>query len=164
MVCCALDIVADIISFYHMLVRRVPRPKAVFTVQRAVTGPALISVQASGYPVEAKLWAATTGPTRRDFRLVICRHLPECLQPVVWLPTNLRPVSVANNVTTFRATQSAPAAGWTGFLVELYWKVAVPGVGTVAFRETSEVNVVPDTFPYAQCPPSECNQHGGQQN
>lgn len=71
--------------------------------------------------------AATTGPTRRDFRLVVCFDLPRCFQPgekeenrrgcfflskrgkVVWLPKKLTPTNSGG--TTFVAQQSAPAEG-----------------------------------------------------
>ena len=103
------------------------------------------------------MWVATTGPTRRDFRLVVCFDLPECFQPVVWLPHKLQPAGVAGNTTTYVAKQGTPASGWTGFLVQVNYLVPIPGFGSVSWRVSTEVNVVPDTFPFPACPPSQCN-------
>ncbi len=45
MICCALDLVADIITFYHLLVRNIPRPALDFALVHAgPTGTASITV------------------------------------------------------------------------------------------------------------------------
>jgi hypothetical protein len=57
----------------------------------------------------------------------------------------------------FKRAQGAPASGWTGFLVQVDYLIPVPGLGNVSWRVSTEVNVVPDTFPFRACPASECN-------
>jgi hypothetical protein len=177
MACCALDVVADIISFYHLLVRNIPRPSLDFSLTHAGTnGLASITVNTpqNVHVQSVNMWTATTGPTRRDFRLVVCFDLPECFQPVIWLPHKLQPSGSVGNTTTYVAKQvassdyffvfvfsnvqqGAPASGWTGFLVQVDYLIPVPGLGNVSWRVSTEVNVVPDTFPFPACPASKCN-------
>ena len=164
MACCALDLVSDIMAFYQLLVHKVERPKLSWTLDHAgVDGTARITVNSSIVPASAKMWWATTIPSsgKRDFRLVICWQLPECVQPVAWFPRDLKNLSPDNTTGMYVAEQVSPAAGWTGFLIQLDFKMDVPGLSQpVYFRESTEVNIVPDIFPFATCPESECNNPG----
>jgi hypothetical protein len=45
----------------------------------------------------------------------------------------------------------------TGFLIEMEYNVETDRNLTFSFRFSSEVNVVPDTFPFPDCPQSMCN-------
>merc|ERR1711991_463922 len=157
-----LDIVSDIIGFYKIFTRKVPRPTVEWALVHANSdGTAKITVNASQTPATANMWWADTIPSsgRRDFRLVVCFDIPACLQPTVWFPKELTNVAGPNStVAIYEAEQIAPAAGWTGFLVQLDFELDVPGFDKpVWWRISTEVNIVPDRFPFPVCPPSECN-------
>jgi len=108
---------------------------------------ASISVTPSQPPTEATLWYGTTiSKTRRDFRLVICSKLPDCLQPVFWLPQTLKPA--ANG--SYTASVSVPwDGGWTGFVIVLSYKSKYSAGGW--FDLTSQVVIVPDMYPFPFC-------------
>ncbi len=74
------------------------------------------------------------------------------MQPTLWFPQALPRQSDG----TYVAKQGAPAVGWTGFLIELYYAIQVNN-RTLNWRISTEVNIVPDVFPFAACPASECN-------
>ncbi len=67
------------------------------------------------------------------------------------------PISKFVLFSHFFLGQGAPASGWTGFLVQVDYLIPVPGLGNLSWRVSTEVNVVPDTFPFPACPPSNCN-------
>lgn len=161
MACCAMDVVSDIITFYYMHSRNLPRPQVNWNIQHSTDprhGVSSITVNSTVKPDGATMWWANTDAStgRRDFRLVVCWTLPECVQPVLWFPRKLTPVSTGPNITTFAVQQGPPAAGWTGFLVQLDFTIPNDLNRTLSFRITTEVAVTPDTFPFAACPPSEC--------
>ena len=163
MACCALDIISDIVAFYNLLVNNVTRPELSWTLDYAGKDEvARISVNSSIVAHTAKVWWADTIPSSglRDFRLVVCFQLPECVQPVIWFPDDLKNLSPDNTTGMYVAERSGPALGWTGFLIQLDFKMALPSGDFVFFRETTEVNVVPDNFPFPVCPQSECNNPG----
>jgi PhoPQ-activated pathogenicity-related protein len=158
MACCILDVTSDILAFLHLITHNIPRPVMNFSMvyQQTPDAPASIQVSTSVKPATVKMWWANTiaGNGRRDFREIICGELkPACLQPVLWFPRDLQPQSDG----TYLAVQEAPAAGWTGFLVQCDFEISIGGNRTVWFRISSEVNVVPDTFPFPTCPNSQCN-------
>jgi hypothetical protein len=115
----------DIITFWYLLTRNITRPTVNFTLVHA-SGPganASIAVSTSMVPDTVKMWWAVTEPTtgRRDFRLIICDDLsnPSCIQPTLWFPQDVRPQPDG----TYVVYQSPPAVGWTGFLVQVNFKI-----------------------------------------
>jgi len=110
---------------------------------------ASITVRPGRTPVSVTLYQAQTlSFQRRDFRLVICGNLsdPSCFQPVLWYPSTLQP----NTDGSYSASIAAPIGGWIGFLIEIQYASTVDP--TRYFEVTSEVNIVPDNYPFA--PPS----------
>eukprot|EP01124_Arcella_intermedia_P003760 TRINITY_DN12094_c0_g1_i1.p1 TRINITY_DN12094_c0_g1~~TRINITY_DN12094_c0_g1_i1.p1 ORF type:complete len:483 (+),score=103.72 TRINITY_DN12094_c0_g1_i1:185-1450(+) len=106
---------------------------------------ASITIFPSIPPSTVKLWVATTlSSTRRDFRLYICGS-PECYQPVLWNESTLQ----ANADGSYTASIDAPAKGWTGFLLEAQFPS--PYAQNSWYSVTSEVVIVPDTYPVPSC-------------
>jgi PhoPQ-activated pathogenicity-related protein len=159
----SFDIVSDIMAFYKLFVHNIPRPTVDWTLVHAgASGAASITVNTSMVPKTAKMWWADTVASTglRDFRLVTCFDI-SCLQPVAWFPVDLTAVSggdANSTLTTFVGERTAPAVGWTGFLVQLDFEIDVPAMNEkVWWRISTEVNIVPDVFPFPVCPDSECN-------
>eukprot|EP01116_Phalansterium_solitarium_P018716 TRINITY_DN5060_c0_g1_i1.p1 TRINITY_DN5060_c0_g1~~TRINITY_DN5060_c0_g1_i1.p1 ORF type:complete len:502 (+),score=136.67 TRINITY_DN5060_c0_g1_i1:54-1508(+) len=141
------DVMQTMHTWYHMLLKGVERPTYSHTLVKS-NSTASITMQTTTQPTKVLMWHARTLPNDklRDFRLVVCYQLPQCLQPVLWKP---EPVTGTqkNGVWTYTATYDAPASGWVGFLLETYWEQ--PGLDDL--RVTSELNVVPDVMPFPPC-------------
>ncbi len=141
----AEDIMAGVQSFYVSIVSGYARPKVSWNISD-VDGS--IDVYSEGVPVEkAILWKATNAKGR-DFRLVVCGDVnnASCLNPVLWFPEEIQPISPGRYV----ASVPPPADGWTGFLVELTYKIG--GLSYIdPFKVTTPVSVVPLNLPYAPC-------------
>lgn len=88
-------------------------------------------VRALDAPAKVLLWKATN-PSARDFRL-------ETIGPA-WTST---PVNGANGI--YAATVPKPAAGFTAYFLELTF----PGPGGNSLVFTTEVAVMPNTYPFA---------------
>jgi len=112
---------------------------------------ASITVWPSQTPSSVTLWQAQTlSSTSRDYRLVTCPQLPKCFNPVWWMPSTLQP----NADGSYTASVSAPISGWIGFMIEVAY--GDPNNDDAFWEVTSEVNIVPDIYPF---PP--CNVSGG---
>lgn len=99
-------------------------------------------------PHSVTLWQATTlSHERRDFRLFVCGQIgnPACYQPVLWLPQSLSPAADGS----YSASIKAPAKGWIGFLIEVEYRR--DGDSSHYMEVTSEVNIVPDIYPFPRC-------------
>jgi len=154
-----LDLISDVSAFYWLLSRNVTRPTVSWELVHGME-QASITMHSSLPAKTAKMWWADTIPStgRRDFRLVVCWDLPACVQPTIWFPKDLTDTAGPNaTMHTYVANAKAPAAGWEGFLVQLDFEIPVPGrPDPVWWRISSEVNIVPDRFPFEKCPASEC--------
>jgi len=152
-----LDLVAiyNILSFAELVVHNVPRPSLVEKLTRS-NSTAAIWVKPSAPPDSATLWQATTySKTRRDFRFINCTQQPECFQPNFWIPSTLKP----NPDGSYSAAMRAPVAGWIGFMIELTYKSPF-NPSYVTYSITSQVNIVPDRFPYASWSPPQPPKRG----
>jgi PhoPQ-activated pathogenicity-related protein len=150
-----LDVVSDIAAFYHLLANNISRPVVTWNLTHATSGIASIVVKTSKVPVTANVWWADTVGSKptRDFRLIICPEI-SCAQGVFWFPKKLAPQSDGSYVASF----SRPAAGFTGFLIQLDYEYPNARNGdSVYFRVSTEVNIVPNIFPFPPCPQSQCN-------
>lgn len=154
MVSAYLEIASDISAFFNLVTRNISRPQVVFYLNRSssTSEPASIVAQVYGAVPTAQVWSAVTPASsgRRDFRWFICGKLsPQCSQVIPWLPESLSGSSPAG---LFQVKRSAPTEGsWQGFLIQLNFNVS-----NQPFRVTSQLNVVPDTWPFPPCSPSEC--------
>ncbi len=116
-------------AFYESIVAGTPRPKFAWKFEKDGS----IHVKPGTVkPSEMKLWQATN-PKARDFRM-------EALGPV-WTSTTLS----AGKGGTYIGKATPPAAGWTGFFVELTY----PTSGKYPMKFTTGVRVTPDTLPFA---------------
>jgi hypothetical protein len=132
----APDVYAGLQVFYEAAAGDIPLPSFSWTVDGTA-----IRVVCEDTPLEVKLWQATL-PGLRDFRL-------DTTGPI-WQSS----VLTAAEENVFVAEVSRPAAGYTGFFVEL--RFAVPGLNPILF--TTDVTVV-DASRHGQVP-GDCNQDG----
>jgi len=143
------EVIEQVGSFIYMFLNNEVMPSLDYTLVYSNTS-ASISVKPTATPQSVTLFQATTiSPTRRDFRLIVCGNIddPACLQPVFWYPTTLSP----NSDGSYSATVNAPIYGWTAFLIEVEY--VSPSNPNMYIEVTSEVNIVPDMYPYAPFSP-----------
>ncbi len=111
-------------------------------------------------------YATTLDNKTRDFRLVTapppakCHGVVlkgECIHPVLWYGKELTPsasLASSSGESKYIATRDPPANGaWTAFFVELQY----PGFHNTTFHTTSEVSIVPFTYPFPPCHGAGCN-------
>lgn len=118
----------SLLAYYQAIVTGTPRP----TFDWTIGGDGTIAVTTSQPPAKVVLWQATN-PKARDFRL-------ETLG-AVWTSTPVTPDAAGRYV----ARVPAPGAGWTAFFVELTFDSG----GAAPFIFTTDVKVLPDTYPFA---------------
>jgi len=126
-----------------MVTREVQRPKYHYKLHYSnVT--AAIQLWVDQTPTIAKMWyAQTLEGEERDFRLVVCDQIPQCINPVIWYEEVIQPVQFGY----YEVQVNAPVTGWMGFLIELTFEYDLE----MRFVITSEVNIVPDRMPFPQC-------------
>jgi len=117
----------SILAFYHAVLSKTPMPK--FSWEMVADGS--IRVKTESKPREVNLWQATN-PKARDFRLVE-------IGPA-YKKSSLEPVEGG----VYVAKVVKPPTGWTAFFVELVFDSG----GTVPFKFTSQVSIVPDVLPH----------------
>jgi PhoPQ-activated pathogenicity-related protein len=148
-----VDVTFTLSGFYQMVISKTPRPSYTYEIIKSNTTASIkVQVDTANPPTSVTLWhASTLSSTMRDFRLVKCAKLPDCLNPVIWYYEELQEALPGSG--KYLATKSAPIYGWTGFLVELVWEYRDwPRAGQLRkFITTTEVNIVPDTMPFAPC-------------
>jgi len=145
-----VDVGDTITTFYQLILNKTPRPVFTYEMQRGNDSASITVKVAPGQnnkPAYVTLWYANTLSDRlRDFRLVVCDQIPQCLNPVIWYYTELPETSPGSGV--YIATMKRPPFGWTGFLVELTYAY---GFFDRYLRLTTEVNIVPDVMPFPPC-------------
>jgi len=141
------DIMDTVVSWLTMMLYNRPRPVYSFDIVKSNT-TASITMLTDTPPSSVLMWHARTlpGDKLRDFRLVICYQLPECLQPVIWFPEPILPTN-SSGMYKYTYSMPKPESGWVGFLFEVYW----PQPDLYDFRITSELNVIPDVMPFPPC-------------
>lgn len=115
-------------------------------------GQGMITVTADRTPVNVTAWSADTHTsTRRDFRILVART-PNTTD-VQLQPTRYRNIGVGNpEENTYQAIVDIPKTGWRCFFIEMMFEA--PKNQHIVF--TTEVNIVPDTFPSEDCVDWEC--------
>lgn len=127
------DAYETLTAWHHVILNNVTVPR--FSWTHPTPGSARLTL--TDRPRKVKLWQATN-PTARDFRL-------ETLG-AKWKSTELTPD--ANGDVT--GTVAAPAAGYTAYMVECTYDVG----SLVPLKLTTDVRVIPDTYPFAAPTPS----------
>jgi PhoPQ-activated pathogenicity-related protein len=108
-------------------------------------------------PVDVTVYfARTLDNKRRDFRLAIAdpknpdKFIPN---PVIWksdasiIRTEKTPISMV-----YKAAFARPATGWLGF----FFQATFPGPDNTALEISSEVNIIPEWFPFEDCYKETC--------
>ena len=151
----APDVAYGIDTFIQRLVRKMPLPQFDWKLTYSNSTASIRAWATGSYqPESVYLYQATTlSPKLRDFRLIKCAHAQwNCLNPVLWSWTKLE---TKPGQTEWSVSMPAPAAGWTGFLIEAIY----PGQYTNGdygnldkwIRMTTEINIVPDRYPFDFC-------------
>jgi hypothetical protein len=173
-----LNVVSDIAAFYYMLTRNIPLPQPVWQLSKSYfAGNISLTVPKSTNKAislpKVQMWYADTipGNGRRDFRFIrfpcsfvfriffilffYLKSCPsvECLEPVFWFPRTVAPQADGS----YFAERKKPVLGWSGFLLQMEFDVETDRNLTFSFRVSTEVNVVPDEFPFPPCPAKYCN-------
>ena len=168
----ALYLITGAEVWYKALLDGTPRPS--FTWERAPTGESITVTVTGQQPVAVVNRMVTTlDGYRRDFRLV-AGNTPAnpctvgipvpvfgsaCLKPLIWVGSTIGATTYdpARGVSTYVATQDAPALGWRAFLVELYFNSSIPGL---LFQLTTQVAMLPapgtPLYPFELCVGDAC--------
>ncbi|KAH9499597.1 hypothetical protein Btru_074237 [Bulinus truncatus] len=120
-------------------------------VRSATSTSGKITVKTSVEPSKVTVYySRTLDGTRRDFRLVVKDPATggAKIHPVVWLSKQATKVSP----TQYEAQVDTPMIGWAAFFVQLQF----PGIKASTLEFTTEVNIIPDTFPYPDCYGTAC--------
>ncbi|XP_070580929.1 autocrine proliferation repressor protein A-like [Ptychodera flava] len=137
-------------SFFLSVLECHTRPTISWTRNQTASGGSITLITDTP-PVSINAFVAS-GPiaTRRDFRLLsLPSGYPSPVpQVVMWYPTSVRRL----NDYEYLAEISKPATGWSAVFIQ----AAFPGPRGTLYEFTSEVNIVPDTFPYPRCEGEAC--------
>jgi len=151
----AIDVVYGIETYIQRLRRDLALPQFDFELTYSNSTASIRAWATGAYqPIAVYMYHATTlSTTKRDFRLITCAHKElKCLNPVLWSWTKL---PMAAGQTEWSVSMNAPAAGWTGFLIEAVFPAGYTGGDPLNpdkyIRVTSFINVVPDRFPFDSC-------------
>lgn len=121
---------------------------------------AQIDFTSSPKPFNVRVYYANTlDAKRRDFRLVIAdpNHPggSPILHPVIWLNSEkLVTRNETNTAGTYEVAfrRPAPNAGWFGFFLQF----SFAGVEYSTNVITTETNIIPETYPFADCTADSC--------
>ena len=122
------DAGSSLLAFYESIIRDSPLPKYEWRVDEDGT----ITVKTQEVPQKVLLWYATN-PDARDFRW-------EGESGIVYQSESVLPVRRG----LYKAAVPTPKSGWTAFFIELTYDTG----GVAPHKFTTEVVVVPDTYPY----------------
>ncbi|XP_062522445.1 autocrine proliferation repressor protein A-like [Corticium candelabrum] len=146
---CALHefgILVGIKGFVLSVLEGFSRPKMTWTLNNTSEGGSIV-LHSPTAPLFVQMWHATTidGNRRRDFRLLNDpSHNPKypVPHPVLWFES-----SVTRQGSDYIAERQNPKSGWTAFFIEAVY----PGPLGSELLFTTEVNIIPNTFPYPDC-------------
>lgn len=127
------DAPQSLLAYYQAIVANTPRPTFDWTIGQ----DGAITVTTSAVPAKVVLWQATN-PKARDFRLEKIG--------AVWTSSPL----TADAQGRYVGRVPAPPEGWTAFFVELTY----PSGGAAPFVFTTDVKVLPETYPFAAPSPA----------
>mmetsp|Transcript_16579 Transcript_16579/g.18441 ORF Transcript_16579/g.18441 Transcript_16579/m.18441 type:complete len:503 (-) Transcript_16579:24-1532(-) len=146
------DVGRNIETFYWTILANKTRPTFDFELIKSNTTAKIIVKNCNPKPTSVYMWHATTLSTeRRDFRLLTCKDVENCVNPVFWYDKELSESSPG----VWEASQDAPPeGGWTGFLIEVIWTYDYNWdlfAEYSDFKATTLVNIVPDILPFPPC-------------
>ncbi|KAK7003107.1 autocrine proliferation repressor protein A-like isoform X1 [Biomphalaria glabrata] len=139
-------------AFFLNIVEKVPFPTITWVLSQNDTAGRIV-VTCSVPPREVTVFhAKTLDGKRRDFRLAIADpNNPGkfLIHPVIWLnkpATQLTPLQ-------FEGVIAKPSDGWAAFFLQMKFT----GLKGSTLEFTTEVNIVPDVFPFADCSGDSCH-------
>ena len=156
-----IELLAGGDAFYLSLLEKQQRPKVTWDILPDGT----IHATANPKPDQVVMRFATTiGGTRRDFRLIKgdtkedpCEFIPihifgdACVNPVLWVGEDLK-MTQTEAGWEVKASQPLPPDGWRGFFLDYYF----PGPSNTTYRLTTQVSIIPQTFPFPACSGDGC--------
>eukprot|EP00944_MAST-04C_sp_MAST-4C-sp1_P016170 g16170.t1 len=161
------ELVTGVAPFYQSILRGTPRPKFYWTLNH---DEGTIDLVSETNPVRVVLRQATsTDNRRRDFRLIKgdtkadpCTFIPvkifgeSCVNPVLWCGSAISPEKTQvfeGGPYHYRASVPIPPDGrWRAFLLEIYYPGPEgPTTLTKTFKFTTQVQIVPFSFPFKNC-------------
>ncbi|XP_042308521.1 autocrine proliferation repressor protein A-like [Sceloporus undulatus] len=132
-------------AFYVSTMQNLRRPQVSWN-RMETNSSGIIHLFTDQEPSSTKCYFANTfGSKRRDFRLVVGPGIPN---PVLWCQCRVEKVMPG----VYKAEVDKPSKGWRGFFIE----VTFPGPGDNTFVFTSELHIIPDTFPCMECKGEQC--------
>ncbi|XP_035694838.1 autocrine proliferation repressor protein A-like isoform X1 [Branchiostoma floridae] len=137
-------------AFFLSLVEDAPRPNMTWT-RETDTKSGTITLQTNMKPLTIRSFhARTLDGKRRDFRLVNqppgeTKPQPH---PVIWLPQDVQDMGNGTYVAEF----DIPAVGWLAFFIQ----ATFPAPHGTALEFTTEVHIIPETFPFPDCHGADC--------
>ncbi|XP_077776273.1 autocrine proliferation repressor protein A-like [Podarcis muralis] len=133
-------------AFYLSTMQNLSMPQISWKrVETNATG--IIYLYTDREPSETKCFYACTWLTKwRDFRVLRCSF--PFLSLMFWKPCKVDKVGTG----VYKAELSKPLLGWKGFFIEVTFK----GPENDKHVFTSEVQIIPDTFPCADCKGEGC--------
>uniref|UniRef100_A0A2C9K2U5 Uncharacterized protein n=1 Tax=Biomphalaria glabrata TaxID=6526 RepID=A0A2C9K2U5_BIOGL len=145
-----MNIILGIQGFFLNIVEKAPFPSLTWVrSQNSTHGSILVT---SSIPPKAVtvFHAQTLDNKRRDFRLFAAdpKTGKALIHPVIWLSRS--PTKISD--TKYEAIIEIPKVGWAAFFIELKF----PGQKGSTMDFTTEVNIVPDIFPFPDCSGETC--------
>eukprot|EP00118_Oscarella_pearsei_P016366 m.155297 g.155297 ORF g.155297 m.155297 type:complete len:483 (+) comp38666_c0_seq1:42-1490(+) len=141
----AISLMLGMTAFFLSVVENYPRPEMWWNMTRTAEGGA-ITLHSPTKPLSIQMWHATTidENRRRDFRLLFDpSHAEPIIHPVIWFEASVTQTTEG----TYYAERSNPKLGWTAFFIQVTYEA--PLESDMMF--TTQVNIIPDTFPYPDC-------------
>nr|XP_028571212.1 autocrine proliferation repressor protein A-like isoform X1 [Podarcis muralis] len=139
-----LSILDTSIAFYLATIQNLSMPQVSWNLTETET-KGVIYLYTDQVPSAIKCFFADTGNSqRRDFRWSTSAGL----RIIPWFPCAAE--KVENGV--YMAEMSKPLLGWRGFFIE----VTFPGPENKPHVFTSEIHIIPDTYPCEDCQGEEC--------
>ncbi|XP_055877302.1 autocrine proliferation repressor protein A-like [Biomphalaria glabrata] len=137
-------------SFYLTILENATFPTMSWTrSSTSINGKIMLTTSVE--PIKVTMYyAKTLDGIRRDFRLVVKDPNSQnpMVHPVVWLNGEVQKI----NATQYMAVVDRPIVGWAAFFIQVHFNG--PKGSTLEF--TTEVNIVPDTFPFPDCSGTSC--------
>ncbi|XP_028571238.2 autocrine proliferation repressor protein A-like [Podarcis muralis] len=133
-------------AFYLSTMQNLTMPQISWNRSEA-NGKGIISLSTDQEPLKTRCFFSDTWLTnKRDFRQLRLSLI--IVNPALWIDCNV--VKVGTGV--YKAELSKPLLGWKGFFIEVTFK----GPENDKHVFTSEVQIIPDTFPCADCKGEGC--------
>ncbi|XP_077979615.1 autocrine proliferation repressor protein A-like [Glandiceps talaboti] len=138
-------------AFYLSVLENHPRPKISWTRNQTADGGSIYLYTDRAPAYISAFPSMTLSNQRRDFRLQIAKEVGSAEpipQRVMWYPMKTNRV----NDNEFYVEIPKPEVGWSAVFIQ----VSFPGPRDSMYEFTTEVNIVPDTFPYPECQGEAC--------